>query len=131
MPLWKQEAYDGEESTYVQGRSVVYYINISPEMVGKNLKFIGKAILQEYSSEALQFDFINKNDEVIESKVFSNTTNPYRGSIYISEEAIRIKINFLQGSNRNGKTAPFLYEIMPYDTPVITETKYYPIYNYI
>ena len=120
-------AYDGDENTYVYGKQVSYYLNISSEMKGKSLSFIGSAINQEYTPESIIFIMLDENSKQLSTQQFSKTSIKYKGTVEIPEKTTKLQIVFNQGRNRDTTTAPVLYEIKPDNTPVIRNSKYYPL----
>ena len=121
------EAYDDDETTFVSAKDTSYYLEVSSNMVGKSLLFIGKAINQEYTPESLTFTMLGDNSVQLLTKQFSKTTAKYMDIVSIPSGTKRVKITFGQGRNRDTATAPAIYEIEAYDTPVLHNEKYYPI----
>jgi len=101
--------YDKDPSTYFQGVFDTKYINVSNEMQGKNIN-----VINGYETYSMVFRFLNQAGEKIEEKTLTKTQ-----VLTIPLNTTRIEIYFDGRWNIN--------EIEIDDTPIINETKIYPI----
>ncbi len=115
-------AYDEDETTYINTSTTKQYIYIDSNMVGK-YAYIKISATSAYRNFPTTVAFMDKNDKILSS--YSAYTDGYSneqfytGAVLIPDGAVKIAA---YDSSANGK----IYEIMTYSTPVINEQKYYP-----